>query len=98
LPLGGPADEVGAQEHIIARSGPTRVGTADPVGVGVDHKLQCRRRSKEEAVVEGAAEVVQDLLESGEMGLSWGVHMEVHLLDYVGDVGPGEGEVLEHAG
>jgi hypothetical protein len=43
-------------------------------------------------------EVAQDLLESGEMRLSWGVHMEAHLLDGVGDVGPGEGEVLERAG
>jgi hypothetical protein len=32
------------------------------------------------------------------MGLSRGVHMQAHLLDDVGDVGPGEGEVLERAG
>jgi hypothetical protein len=43
-------------------------------------------------------EVAHDLLESGEMRLSWGVHMEAHLLDGVGDVGLGEGEVLERAG
>jgi hypothetical protein len=41
---------------------------------------------------------VQDPLESGEMGLPQGVHMQAHLLDGVGDVGPGEGELLEHAG
>jgi hypothetical protein len=29
------------------------------------------------------------------MGLSWGVHMQAHLLNGVGDVGPGEGQVLE---
>jgi hypothetical protein len=43
-------------------------------------------------------EAVQDLLESSEMGLPWGVHMEAHLLDGVGDVGSGEGEVLERVG
>jgi hypothetical protein len=32
------------------------------------------------------------------MRLSWGVHMEAHLLDDIGDVRPGEGEVLEHVG
>jgi hypothetical protein len=97
LPLGGPGDEVGAQEHGIAGGGPTRVGAADPISVRVDHKFQ-RRGWAEEAVVEGAAEVAQDPLESGEMGLPWSVHMEAHLLDGVGDVGAGEGEeVLERA-
>jgi hypothetical protein len=42
LPFGGPEDEVGAQEHGIAGSGPARVGTTDPVSVGVDHELQRR--------------------------------------------------------
>jgi hypothetical protein len=32
------------------------------------------------------------------MGLPWGVHMQAHLLDSVGDVGPEECEVLERAG
>jgi hypothetical protein len=32
------------------------------------------------------------------MGLLWGVHVEGHLLDDVGDVGSGEGEVLKRAG
>jgi hypothetical protein len=31
------------------------------------------------------------------MGLLWGVHMQAHLLDDVGDVGPGGSQVLEHA-
>jgi hypothetical protein len=29
------------------------------------------------------------------MGLTGVVHVEAHLLDHVGNVGPGEGEVLE---
>jgi hypothetical protein len=32
------------------------------------------------------------------VGLPRGVHMQAHLLDDVGDVGPREGEVLERAG
>jgi hypothetical protein len=53
--------------------------------------------SEYEAVVEGAVEVAQDPLESDEMGLPWGVHMEAHLLGGFGDVGPGEGDVPERA-
>jgi hypothetical protein len=40
-------------------------------------------------------EVGQDLLKSGEMGLPRGVHVQTHKLDGVGDVGLGEGQVLE---
>ena len=36
LSLQGPEDEVGAQEHGVVGSGPTRVGVANPIGVGVD--------------------------------------------------------------
>jgi hypothetical protein len=37
---------------------------------------------------------VQDPLESSEMRLPRGVHIQAHLLDDVGNVGPGEGQVL----
>jgi hypothetical protein len=43
-------------------------------------------------------EVAQDSLQSAEMGLSRGVHVQAHLLDGVGDVGPRDGQVLERAG
>jgi hypothetical protein len=42
LVLGGPRDEVDAQEHGVTRSGSARVRTASPVSVGVDHELRCR--------------------------------------------------------
>jgi hypothetical protein len=43
-------------------------------------------------------EVAQDPLESGEMRLLRGMHMQAHLLDGVGDVRPRLGEVLERVG
>jgi hypothetical protein len=46
-------------------------------------------------VVEGALEVPKDTLRIREMGLPRVVHVETHLLDRVGNVGPSEGEVLE---
>jgi hypothetical protein len=38
--------------------------------------------------------VVKNPLGSEEVGLPWGAHVKAHLLERVGDVGPGEGEVL----
>jgi hypothetical protein len=51
--------------------------------------------AKKQTVVEGVLEVAEDMLRSHEMGLLRVVHVEAHLLDRVGDVGFGEGEVLE---
>jgi hypothetical protein len=51
--------------------------------------------AKKQAVVEGALEVLKDALRGHEMGLMRVVHVEAHLLDRVGNVGPGEGEALE---
>jgi hypothetical protein len=50
---------------------------------------------KKQVVVEGALEVPKDALHDREMGLMRVVHVEAHLLDCVGNVEPGEGEVLE---
>jgi hypothetical protein len=51
--------------------------------------------TKKQAVVEGALEVPKDALHDRVMGLTGVVYVEAHLLDCVGNVGPGEGEVLE---
>jgi hypothetical protein len=44
---------------------------------------------------DGATKIARGPLESGEVGLPWGVHVNAHLLDGVGDVRLGEGQVLE---
>jgi hypothetical protein len=46
-------------------------------------------------VVEGGLEVQKYALRGRVMGLMGVVHVEAHLLDHRGNVGPGEGEVLE---
>jgi hypothetical protein len=68
LPLGGPGDKVGTQEHDIAESGPACVGAAS---IDVDHELQRWGGSKEKSIVDGATEVVHDPLERSKM---WGSH------------------------
>jgi hypothetical protein len=62
LTLGGPRDEVGTQEHGVTGGGPTHVGTASSVSVGVDHELRRRGWSEKEVIIEGAAEVAQNPL------------------------------------
>jgi hypothetical protein len=51
--------------------------------------------TKKQAEVEGALEVPKDALHCCEMGLTRVVHVEAQLLDRVGNIGPGKGEVLE---
>jgi hypothetical protein len=71
------------------------VGTIGPVSISVDDKVRRRGAVKKQAEVEGALEVPKDALCGREMELTGVVHVEAHLLDRVGNVGSGEGEVLE---
>jgi hypothetical protein len=48
--------------------------------------------AQKQAVVEGALEVLKDVLSGHKMGI---MHVEAHLLDRIGDVRLGECEVLE---
>jgi len=50
---------------------------------------------KEQAAVDSAAE---EALESSEVGLSGIMHVKTDLLYYIGDVRPGEGEVVKCTG
>ena len=49
---------------------------------------------KKQAVVHRAMEVAEDPLQSGAMRLPRVMHMEADPLNRIGDVRPGEGEVL----
>jgi hypothetical protein len=98
LTLRGLGDEVVAQEHCVVRSGLTSVGTTDPVSVSVDDEVRRRGAAKKQAMVEGVLGVSEDVLHGREMRLMRIVHMEAHLLGRVGNIKPGEGEVLENLG
>jgi hypothetical protein len=50
---------------------------------------------KEEAVVDRALEVAEEALESSEVRLPGIMHVKTDLLNCIGDVRPGEGEVLK---
>jgi hypothetical protein len=98
LALRRPGDEAVAEEHGVARGGPACVGAARPVGIGVDAKFRGGGPAKKEPEVKSAPQVPQNPLQRGEMRLSRVVHVKAHLLDGVGDVGPGEEEVLKGPG
>jgi hypothetical protein len=90
-----PGDEVVAQEHRVAQSGPASLRTTGPVSISVDDEVRRRGTAKKQAVVEGALEVPKDAFRGREMGLVRIVLVEAHLLDRVGNVEPSEGEVLK---
>ena len=92
LALRRPGDKAIPEEHGIPRGGLTRFGTARPVGIGVDAKLSGRGPSQKKPEVKSATQVPQDPLHRGEVRFLRVVHVEAHLLDGVGDVGPGEDE------
>jgi hypothetical protein len=71
------------------------VGTTGPVSINVDNEVRRRDAMKKKVEIEAALEVPKDALRGREMGLMRVVHVEAHLLDHVGNVEPGEGEVLE---
>jgi hypothetical protein len=95
LALGRLGHKVAAQEDSVAGGGALSVRTPGPVGVSVDDKLGGRRPMKEEVVVDRAAEVAEEALESSEVRLSEIMHVKTYLLNCIGDVRPGEGEVLK---
>ena len=90
LGLGQPGDEVVLEEHGIARGRLARVGTARPVGIGVDTKLHGRGPVEKDPEVKGATQVPQDPLHRDEVRLQRVVHVEADLLDDVGNVRPRE--------
>jgi hypothetical protein len=51
--------------------------------------------TEKQTMVEGALEVAEDLLRSRKMRLPRIIHVEAHLLNHIGDVRPGEGEILK---
>jgi hypothetical protein len=81
--LRGLGDEVVTQKHSVAQSEPVSVGTTCPVGASVDDDLGRRGVVKKQTIIEGALVVAEDVLHSGEMGLTGVVHVQAHLLDRV---------------
>jgi hypothetical protein len=94
LALGRPGHQVAAQEDRVAGGGAPSVRTPCPVGVNVDDKLGEGGPVKE-VVVDRAPEVAEEALESSGVRLSGIMHVKTDLLNGVGDVRPGEGEVLK---
>jgi hypothetical protein len=95
LALRRPRDVAITEEHGIPRGGAARVWTARLVGIGVDAKLGGRGPLKKKPEAKSATQVPHDPLHRGEVRFPRVVHVEAHLLDGVGDVEPGEDEVLK---
>jgi len=64
LTLGRPGHQVAAQKDGVAGGGAPSVRTPSPVSVSVDDELGGGRPVKEQAIVDSAAEVAEEALES----------------------------------
>jgi hypothetical protein len=67
----GPGDEVVAQEHCVAWSGPASVGTTDLVSISVDDEVWRRGAAKKQVMVEGALEVPRMRFAAVRWGSRW---------------------------
>ena len=90
LALGGPRDQIVAEEDAVAGCRAPGVWTARPVHVGVRGEGVNRPGAEVEAGGQSALHVAEDALDQHEMRLAGIVHEEAHLLDRVGEVGTGE--------
>jgi len=96
LALGEPGDEVVTKKRNIARDGLARVWTTNPVSVGVGCQLGCGGGSQEQSHVQSTTNVPEDALQSDEVRLPRIMHVEANLLNSVGNIWSGEGQILEH--
>jgi len=95
LPLGGPGDQAAPEEDGVAGGGAAGVRAAGPISVGVDTELCWGCSGNDQTMAEGALKIAKDPLGSDKVSFPRIMHMKAHLLDGIGNVGPGEGEVLE---
>jgi hypothetical protein len=94
LALGGPRDQIVAEDDAVAGHRAPGVWTARPVRVEVRGEGVNRPEAEVEAGGQSALHVAEDALDQREMRLAGIVHEEAHLLDRVGKVGTGECQVL----
>ena len=71
------------------------VRAACPVRIRVGHHLQKSRRRESEPKSHRAADVAENPLHKGPMGVTRGVHMETQLLDNILKIWPSESQILK---
>lgn len=95
LALGGPGDERVAEVDDEAGRGTACVGAARLVSIGEGTYIECGRGAEMETEGRRAVHVPQHTLDQSEMALARGMHVQADLLDGVGELGAGDGEVLQ---
>jgi hypothetical protein len=98
LALRRPGDKVVTQDHTIAEGGASRVRATSPFCVSVGHETIRSGRCKLKTMVYSTLDVAKYMLDQGQVLVSRIMHVQTDLLDGIGDVGPGESQVLESTG
>jgi hypothetical protein len=94
LSLGRQGDQVAAEENGIRGGGAVSLRTTSPISVSVDNQLSRGGAEKDQVGVDRATDVAEEALQRSKMGLPWFMHMKANLLNSIGEVRPGESEVL----
>ena len=81
-----------------AGSGAASVRAASPVSVSVDHQLRGGRAVKNQAEANSATDVVEETLQCSKVRLPRIMHVKTDLLNGIGEIRPGEGQVLQGTG
>ena len=97
LPLGRPRDKRRAEVDAVAGSRASSVGAACPIRVRVGDDVRRWRGGDGEAELHGAANVPEDPLDSGPVGITRRMHVEAHLLNRILKLRPSERQVLKGA-
>jgi hypothetical protein len=94
LALGGPRDQIVAEEDVVAGCRALGIWTTCPVRVGVCGERVNQPRAEVEVDGQSALHVAEDALDQREIRLARKVHEEAHLLDHVGELRTGECQVM----
>ena len=87
LSLRRPGDERRSEVDAVARRGATRVGAACPIGVRVGDDVRGGGGVERETEVHGTTNVAEDPLDRSPMRIPRSVHVKVHLLNSILQLG-----------
>lgn len=91
----GPGDKVPTKENCITGGGTTCVGAANPIGIRVHYQLTRRGGIELQAKINCASNIPENPLHCCEVSFPGIMHVKADLLNYIGNIRSGEGEILQ---
>jgi hypothetical protein len=95
LALGGPRDKTATEEDSVARGGAASIRAASPIRISVDDEPIWRNLGNDKTKVEGSLKVSKNPFSSNKVIFPGIMHVQADLLDSIGNIRPGEGQILK---